>query len=143
VALQLASLTRASPTFVPWSTGTLVASYAIALVRHGGGIDPVAPLFGAGLLLAAELSYWSIELARLKALPAALPRRRAGTVAALVLGGMGLAAATVLVAAVPLGPGSLLRGAGAVAAVATVATLAALVHRDRAEGQAGGSGPEL
>jgi len=132
--LQLAGLAGSLPALVPWSIGTLMASYTLGLLWRGGGVDASAPLYGGGLLLAAELSYWSIELRRVRALPGPVGRRRAAVVAALVLAGIALAATSTLVAGpLPVRSTLLLRAVAVVAAVATVATVAGLARRGRAQ----------
>ena len=105
---------------LPWAIALLGAQYAAALLLRDGGVDGLAPLFAAGLLVTAELAYWAVEqgpadrsvvLARIGAL-AALAVATAGAGAALLAasegsaeGGrflqlLGLAAAAAAVGAV-------------------------------------------
>jgi hypothetical protein len=74
------------------------------------------------LLLAGELSTWSIdERWRIRADPQ-LARRRGVAVAALALGGLAVAALVVALSAVPPNPGLLWTVAGAAAAVGAAGT---------------------
>jgi hypothetical protein len=93
-------------------------------------VSTVTVAFGSGLLLAAELAAWSVDLARTRSEPAYLVQRRAGTLAALVLGSAAFSVAVVISAA-QLGDrqGLLMRAAGVAAAVAVVAILAWLSTR--------------
>jgi hypothetical protein len=60
LALTAAIVLGWSP-FVPLSLGLLGAAYATRLALDDPSLDTGAPLFGAGLLLTAELAYWSLE----------------------------------------------------------------------------------
>ena len=57
----VAGLVLAQPVLVPVSLLLLGALYAAQLVEEDAPLDAAAPLFGAGLLLTAELAYWSLE----------------------------------------------------------------------------------
>jgi hypothetical protein len=64
VALGLLVLSlRGSVGALPWSLATIGAEYAVVDVARGAPLV-TAPLYGAGLLLTAELAYASRELAR-------------------------------------------------------------------------------
>ena len=58
--LVLALLGRYSGV-LPWVLALAGAQYATFLVLRESSIDGYAPIFAAGLLLVAELAYWSIE----------------------------------------------------------------------------------
>lgn len=128
--LQAAAVVRAALPLATASAAVLLADYAVAAVISPGARGAVAVAFGSGLLLAAELAAWSVDLARTGAEPAHLVRRRAGTLAALALGSAA-ASDAVMVSAAQLGDrqGLLMRAAGAAAAVAVVAILAWLSTR--------------
>ena len=57
----VAGLVLAQPALVPVSLLLLGALYGAQLVEEDAPLDAAAPLFGAGLLLTAELAYWSLE----------------------------------------------------------------------------------
>jgi hypothetical protein len=106
----------------------LVAEYAIVLVQGGDRIDGAAPLFGAGLLLYAELASWAAE-----ARPRVRDERpvlvaRAITVAASTLAALVLGALILLVAALPAGGGLTRLAVGVAAATATLALVAVVAR---------------
>jgi len=79
---------------LPWAIALLGAQYAISLLIRDGGIDALAPLYAAVMVVTAELAYWAVErgpAARSVVLP------RVGALLALALGTA--AAGTVLHAA--------------------------------------------
>lgn len=57
----VAGLVLAQPALVPVSLVALGALYGAQLVEEDAPLDAAAPFFGAGLLLTAELAYWSLE----------------------------------------------------------------------------------
>jgi hypothetical protein len=128
--LQAAAVVRAAIPLATASAVVLLADYAVAAVISPGAQGAVAVAFGSGLLLAAELAAWSVDLARTGAEPAHLVRRRVGTLAALVLGSAA-ASDAVMVSAAQLGDrqGLLIRAAGVAVAVAVMAILAWLSTR--------------
>jgi hypothetical protein len=50
------------PGFLPWAIAALGGQYAASLLARDGGIDELAPLYAAALLVIAELAYWGLEL---------------------------------------------------------------------------------
>lgn len=107
----------------------LAAAYAISLSAGGQVVDSRAPLYAAGLLLAAELAYWSLERRSPgRDEPGAIARRTAALLA-LVLGSVGLGALLLATVELPAGGGLVLEAAGVAAATATLALLAALARR--------------
>jgi hypothetical protein len=64
LAALAGALLRASAGLVPWALALLGGSYALALVVADGDLDARAGFVAAGLLLAGELAYWSIEARR-------------------------------------------------------------------------------
>lgn len=110
---------------VPVSLLLLGATYALHLAADDAGLDARAPALAAGLLLVAELGYWSLEERdRLRA-DEGEDLRRLGFVAMLGLAGLVLGA--VLLAAADLAhTGGLvvdLAGAGAAVAALLVVVL--------------------
>jgi hypothetical protein len=51
--------TRAA-TLVPWALALLGIEYGVALLLPHGWLESLAPLYGGGLLVVAELAYWSL-----------------------------------------------------------------------------------
>jgi hypothetical protein len=105
---------------VPLTVGIVLlgGGYALHLVLDRPALDARAALFGAGLLLAAELGNWSIELRReVTREPGRHPRR---LVAELALCVGGLLVSALVLAAADLGRvgGVAIELAGAGAAVA-------------------------
>ena len=60
-AVLAVALSRRWADVVPWALALLGGQYAAALLFRGGDIDPLAPLYAAVMLLAAELAYWGLE----------------------------------------------------------------------------------
>jgi hypothetical protein len=83
--LQAAAVVRAAFSLAAASAVVLLADYAVAAVISPGARGAVAVAFGSGLLLAAELAAWSVDLASTGSEPAHLVRRRVGMLAVLVL----------------------------------------------------------
>jgi hypothetical protein len=109
----------------PWALGVLASGYVLVLLAQG---EPVvaAPFYGAGLLLVAELTYASRELARGAE---EAPERRLVWLAAVAAGS--LAVATLPVAATAVSPptGTAAEVVAAVAAVLLVAAPALVLRR--------------
>ena len=126
IVLALALATRFAPP-VAWAVAVLGTAYAVALVLRGGTIDAAAPAVAVGLLLVAELAYWSIE----RAVPteAGLLGRRAGHVLIAALAGSGAAALALAVSEVATGGGLAVEALGVAAAGAVLALVAALARR--------------
>ena len=109
---------------VPSSLFAAAAAYAVFLLLREGGLDPLAPLYGAALLLAAELAEWGSEPPPVRE-AASLRLARAGSLVLLATAGA-TAGAVLLVAArvAAARDDPLLEPLGVVAAVATVALVA-------------------
>ena len=122
-------LGRARP--LPFGLALLGASYVVAVLGRPAGLDPLAPAFGAALLLVAELAYWSLDVRVPARRDPGLQRRRALRVAGLVGAAFLLDACVVLGAALGglAGGGLLLSLLGMAAAVGTLSLAAALAWR--------------
>jgi hypothetical protein len=101
------------------------AAYAVFLALRTGGVDANAPAVGAGLFVAAELGFWSLE-PRLRTV---LLRR----LVFIVLLGLGsaLVGSLILVASAGVSGGVGLEALGVVAAVAVLGAIAVLAVRAR------------
>jgi hypothetical protein len=130
LAVLAASLAAGWRGGIAWTLASVAAAYATGLaVRDAQSVDPGAPLFGAGLLLLAELAYWSLER---RGPGYEEPRVVARRLAA--LGGLGvlslvLGAFVVVVTAAPLGGGLAWDVVGVAAAGATLAIVAWLARQ--------------
>jgi hypothetical protein len=130
VLLQATAVVRAAFPLATASALVVLADDAVAGVIAPGAHGLAAVAAGSGLLLAAELAAWSIDLARTRSEPVSLFWRRVGTLATLVLGSAAFSAAIVVAAAqVGARQGLAVRAAGVAAAVAVVAILAWLATR--------------
>jgi hypothetical protein len=127
-----AAVLTARPGAVGWGVALLAAEYAVFLIGRGVRLDPAAPLLGAGLVLAAEVSITACEWRGPHAVDATVELRHWSRVvlaaaAGAAVGGGGL----VLAAAIPGSvPGLVLGAAGIVGLVGIAAWLrAALPER--------------
>lgn len=130
LAFLAASLAAGWRSGIAWTLVLVAAAYATGLaVRGDDTVDPGAPLFGAALLVLAELAYWSLERRGPGyEEPGVVMRRLAA------LGGLGflslvLGAFVVVVTAAPLGGGLAWDVVGVAAAGATLAIVAWLARR--------------
>lgn len=106
----------------------LGAEQAVRLVAGPSTVDAWMPAYAAGFLLAAELAWWSIEPRVATWWDPALLARRVAAIAALCVGGAGLAGLIVLAAGAPLHGGVALELVGVAAATAAVAVVAAVAR---------------
>jgi hypothetical protein len=130
VAVLAAALAIHMPALVVPALALLGAEYAALFVVRDDTLDVRAPLYGAGFLVVAELTFAALELRAGKPEPGLLARRAAMLVAvaaASVLAGLVVLAA----AAVPLDGGVGLEAVGVAAAVALVLALGRAAVRSR------------
>jgi hypothetical protein len=113
---------------LPWAFVLAGAEYAVFLVIREGSIDGWAPIYGAGLLLVAELAYWSIER-RVPGSPGeGLTFRRATLVVAVCVGAGGVGGLILAIAELSVRGGLWLEALGVAAAVGALALLARLAR---------------
>jgi len=130
LVLLVVSLVVGWTSGIAWTLAVLAATYAISLARSDESVlDPAAPLYGAGLLVMAELAYWSLELRGPGREETGVVLRRLAALAALALLSVLLGAFVFVVTAAPLGGGLLWDAVGVLAAAATVGILALLARR--------------
>jgi hypothetical protein len=112
----------------------LGAEQALGLATGPSSVDPWTPAYAAGLLLAAELAWWSIE----PRVPAwsdpVVALRRLGLIVLMCVIGAVLAAMVVVAAGAPLEGGVSLELVGVLAAVGAVVVVAVLAHRHAPSG---------
>jgi hypothetical protein len=116
---------------VPVSVVALGAAYATHLAVDDPGLDARAPLVAAGLLLAAELGYWSIEERDRVRGEAGDGLRQLGLVTLLVVGGLAVSAALLAVADLTRTQGLAIDLLGAAAAAGALLVLALVARRPR------------
>ena len=118
------------PAAIAWALALLGTAYATALAgKDAGAVDAVAPLYAGGLLLVAELSYWSLELrGSRREEPGAMLRRLVALTAFAALS-VAIGGFVVLVTAAPAGSGLAWDAVGIAAVAATLAIVATLARR--------------
>jgi hypothetical protein len=131
-ALVLAAgLLLRTPAAVPAAIVLLGGEYALVLSVEGSALDTRAAVVAAGLLVAAELAYWSLELrAEITDEPGSYARRLA-VLALLALGALVLAGGLLAVVDLAGREGLAVEIAGAAAAFAAVVLLWSLARRDQ------------
>jgi hypothetical protein len=129
VLLVAAALVRPAAALIPWGLASLGGAYALALVVADRDLDPRAGFVAAGLFLAGELAYWSVEAREWPDEDSAAARVRLATM--LILALAGATVGTLLVAAGAAVPADLglVQVAGALGAVGAVLALALLAKR--------------
>ena len=127
LAVMLAALLLRRPAPLPVGLALVGGAYALYVSLHGGSADEWAPVIAAGLFVAAELGFWSLERADARAERTVLLRR----VAYLGLAGLfGALVGSLVLGLTTSAGGSLpLEAFGVAAAVATVAAIALLASR--------------
>lgn len=126
VALLLLGLVFRWAGPLPWAYVGAGAGYAGFLFIQGGGIDPTAPLYGAGLLLSAEFAYWSLE----PPIHGSPRERRAYLIAGACLAGGGIGGLILTFSEVSVHGGLGLEVLGVVAAVAALSLIARLARAE-------------
>jgi hypothetical protein len=122
VALLAGALVLRRPNLIAWSLAALGGEYAVWLTERGVSVDTRAPLYGAVLLLVAELAYESIDSSTVPVEPE-LYARRALQLAGLALAAVVVGALVLAASAVPLGGGVALTAVGVAAATLAVVTI--------------------
>ncbi|GAC1656430.1 MAG: hypothetical protein NVS9B1_11780 [Candidatus Dormibacteraceae bacterium] len=120
---------------IGWGCACLAAAFVVRLQLDPRGAGPWTALFAGGLLLTAELAFWSYETAAGRSPSDPALRHRLGLIlllvaGAAVLGEVALIASTLI----PAGGVALVAG-GVIAALAVLAIITAL---ERRLGRAGG-----
>jgi hypothetical protein len=127
VFLLIVGLALGRAAAVPWAIAGLGVAYAATLGGHE--LDGRVPVYAAGLLVTAELAYWSLQLrdgARDE--PGMALRRMIGL---LVAAAAALVAGTLLIAVahVPLRGGLVVEAIGIAAAIGALAMLSLAARR--------------
>ena len=114
---------------VPASIVLIGSAYAVHLALDDPTLDTRAPLLAAGLLLAAELAYWSLEERQNVRTEAREQLRRLTVVAALALGSLFVGAVLLAVADVARTRGLAVDLVGAAAAAGALLLLVLVARR--------------
>ena len=130
VGLLLGGLLARRSGLLAWSVGLLGVSAAVAMLAGSVPVERTAPVWGAGLLLAAELTWWALDRADLPHKPPGLAQRRSLLLVVMAVAGAVLAVLITLVgdaAGAAAGTEVRVLGVGAVVMVAWI--LAVLARR--------------
>jgi hypothetical protein len=127
VFLLVVGLALGRSAAVPWAIAGLGVAYAATL--EGDELDGRVPLYAAGLLITAELAYWSLRLRRAARDEPGMGLRR--VIGLLVAATVALVAGTMLVAVaqIPLRGGLAVEAIGIVAAIGAISTLLLAARR--------------
>ena len=130
LALLLGALVARRSGLLPWSIGLLGGSAAVAMLVGVQAVERTVPLYGAGLLLAAELADWAMDRTRLPREPKAVADSRGLLLLTTIPAAAALAALATLAAALRDAANGLVARVGAAgAAVMVVWIVAALTRR--------------
>jgi hypothetical protein len=124
-ALLACALPLRSPALVTWSLALLGGEYALWLTERGGSVDTRSPLYGAGLLLVAELAHEGAVRSSVGA-ERELSFRRGLQLAGLVVGALAAGTVVMATAALPVTGGAALTAVGVIAAVLALLVIARL-----------------
>jgi len=102
---------------------------ATRLALGSDAVDEATPLVATGLLLVAELAWWSIEPRVPAWWQAAVLARRVVTLVLMCVAALLVSALVVVAAGAPVSGGTLLELTGVVASVAALAVVAAVARR--------------
>lgn len=130
-AILCAVLWRGSLELLPWALATGGGAYAGTLYLAGHHTDEAVPLVAAALLVCGELAAWSLDTRWHVTAEAAVLRRRALGLAALVGAGLVASGAVIVFSGAAVGSGLVLTTLGAAAAVGSVGAGVALLVRGR------------
>jgi hypothetical protein len=112
---------------VVWATALAAGAYTAGLALGDGSLDTWAPLVAGGLVGAAELGQWAIELRRPAPADAGIRPRRGATIIAVA--GVGAGAGWLMLLVSNAGSGGLvLTGAGLLATAAAMVLVSRLAR---------------
>jgi hypothetical protein len=128
LAVLLAGLILRWSAALAVGVGLLGAQQATRLALGPEAVDEATPLIATGLLLVAELAWWSVE----PRVPAwgqlGVLARRLGTLVLTCVAALAVSAVVVVAAGAPVNGGTLLELVGVVAAAAALALVAAVAR---------------
>jgi len=127
-----AGLTTRSAAALGWGLAALGGEYAVLFAAQGRALDEAAPVYAAGLVLVAELAFWSVERRIAAWSDPAIAERRLAQLLGVCVGAAAVAALVLVVAAASVGGGLALEAIGVAAAIGALALLGVLVRRTAA-----------
>jgi len=122
----LAGLDDRAPTL---ALALLGAEYGTFLHLNGEEIGGATAVYAAGLVLAAELAYWSLELRAPVEVASSAIRRRFASIAATVVGAFVVVGVVAYAAGLRTGSGFVLDITGAIALTVALSLVAQLAKR--------------
>jgi hypothetical protein len=134
VVALVAALVHGWSWLVPAAIALVGGSYAVELAVDDAQLDTAAPVVAAGLLLAAELAYWSLDERSRAAGDPGQSLRRAAFVAITAAGALVVASALLTLVDDVRGRGLALDVVGAVAAVTVVVTVLVTARNQSSKG---------
>jgi hypothetical protein len=130
----VAAIVQGWPWLVPASVALIGGAYVAELAIDDASLDLAAPLVAVGLILAAELAYWSLDERNRSTGDAGQGLRRAALVALGAVGALVLASALLALVDEVRARGLALDLIGVLAAVAVVATVLATARDQSSDG---------
>jgi len=131
IVVLTAAMVLNRPRLVAISLALLGAGYAIYLAVDGVSLDSSAPAVAAGLLVTAELAYWSVEERERIRAEQGDALRRVAVIAALGIATLVVSASLLFLAEVVHARGLAVDLIGAAAAASTLALVAVLARSTR------------
>ena len=129
VLMALLGMTAALAAPVAAAVAAFGVAYGVSADELGTALDTRAVVYGAGLLLFAELAFLSVEVRSVVLEGGDLVARRLGTVLGLLVGSIFLGALLLGIAAVEPPGGLLVQVTGVVAAAGALALVMSLARR--------------
>jgi hypothetical protein len=114
---------------VGWGLAILGAEYAVHFAAKGRALDELTPIYAAGLMLAAELAYWSVERRVAAWSESKVLVRRLVFLAGSCGGAATVAALVIVIASASSGGGVALKAVGVAAAIGALGLVGVLVRR--------------
>ncbi len=116
---------------IRWTLLVLGLAYVVTLVAGQAALDARSPMYAGGLLLLAELGYWSVGASLPAQADSGVSAQRVIAIVITVLTAIGVGALLFLVAGLPIAAGATLTAVGIGAAIAAMGIIGALVWRRR------------
>lgn len=132
LAFLAAGLTARSGAALGWGLAALGGEYAVLFAAQGRALDTTAPVYAAGLVLVAELAFWSVERRIAAWSEPTIAERRLAQLVGVCVGAAAVAALVLVVAAASVGGGLALEAIGVAAAIGALVLLGVLVRRTAA-----------
>jgi hypothetical protein len=128
VGLLACALALRWAALIAWSLAVLGGEYALWLAEHGGAVDTRSPLYGAVLLLVAELAYDGVDRSSVRAEPE-LHVRRGLQLGGVVVGALAAGTVVLATATIPVAGGVALTAVGVAAATLALLVIVRLAAR--------------